>query len=450
MANRLFGHQREHPQVLVIGFSQQDSDAIVGAFPGALRLWSLEDAHQSEWDLLIASGEFNGGIHPDLFVVAFGGTILCKPELPRGSTPAEVLVVRDLQDPVKGRTPLRSVATKFSSPDDVPAPFGDLVADDLVPLLEKERQHSLLLGYVQAGDEISAPSLEIPGVTPLIRGSDGAIYAGLFRNRGGKGWTLSLPDGASLRWILAAVSHFHTIDRRRFPGTLDWRNRAIDWLTPDEMEAARNWADAVDASKAAQAAEESAKEAFYKTREAAAGGPFRLLTAGDDDLAAAVRDALTDLGFIVRDMDNEWRADDRLEDLRVSPPENPGWIALVEVKGHLRSRGQAAELMNLTGRFARRFREAETREPDAFWYVLNSQMTTDPAARKEMFDTNEAELRAFASDSGLAIDTRYLFLLWRDMKLGRITPEDARQRLVGATGRFHYEQAPVAEDKASS
>jgi hypothetical protein len=351
---------------------------------------------------------------------------------------------------VEGRTLLRSVATKFSSPDDVPAPFADLVAGDLVPLLEKERQHSLLLGYIRTDDEISAPSLEIPGVTPLIQGSDGAIYAGVFRNRGGKGWTLSLPGGASLQWILAAVSHFHTIDHRRFPGTLDWQNRALDWLTPDEVDAARNWADAMDASKAAQAAEERARDAFHKARETAAGGPFRLLTAGDDSLATAVRDALTDLGFIVRDMDNEWPADDRLEDLRVSPPDNPDWIALAEVKGHLRSRGQAAELMNLTGRFARRFREVEKREPDAFWYVLNSQMTTDPATRKEMFDTNEAELRAFASDSGLAIDTRYLFVLWRDMKSGRITPDDARQRLVGATGRFHYEQAPVTDDKASS
>ena len=200
----------------------------------------------------------------------------------------------------------------------------------------------------------------------------------------------------------------------------------------------------MEASKSAKAAEQVAQDAFYKSREAAAAGAFRLLTAGDDPLAEAVRNALMDIGFSVRDMDKEWPSNDRLEDFRVSPPEDPAWIALVEVKGYLRSRGKAEDLMSLSGRFARRFRDTEKREPSAYWYVVNHEMGTDPDARKELFDGSEGELRAFANEGGLAIDTRHLFALWRDVKLEKITTEDARRLLLGATGRFTYEPVSSA------
>jgi hypothetical protein len=439
LGNRLFGNQREHPQVLVWGFPPDEFQAIEGVFTGAKRIFALDDAHQAEWDLLIARDQDLVQVKPDLFVIAFGGTVIGWPAEIGRPTGTDRFVVRDLQeDPPKGRSRFRSVATKFEAPATVPARFLDLIADDLVPLLEGETSHSCLLGYTRTDEGISAPSFEIPGIESLIQGSDGATYAAHFRMRGGKGWCLTLPLGASPRWIAAAVSHWHTVDRKRFPGTLDWMSKTIKWLTPEELEAARRWAAATEASEAVKAAEKVAQDEFYKAREAAAAGAFRLLTAGDRPLEEAVRDAFTDLGFMVHDMDQERPEDDRLEDLRVSPPDRPEWVALVEIKGYLRSRGKAEDVINLTARFGRRFREAEKRDPDAYWYVVNHEMGVDPEARKLVFEGSDGELRSFASAGGLAIDTRDLFCLWRAVRLGNLSADEARAKFVGFTGRFLY------------
>ena len=449
MGNRLFGHQREHPQVLVWGFPPDEFRAIEGLFSGAKRIFGLDEAHQAEWDLLIVRDQDLGDVNPDLFVIAFGGNFIGFPAETGRPTGTETLVVRDLQDdPPKGRTRLRSVATKFEAPAGVPVPFVDLVSDDLVPLLANESSHSCLFAYTRKDGELSAPSFEIPGIEPLLQGSDGATYAAHFRMRGGKGRCLTLPFGASLGWIVAAVNHWHTIDRKQFPGSLDWMDKAIKWLTPEEQEAAQRWVEAMEASEAAKTAEKGAQDEFYKAREAAAGGVFRLLTADGRPLEEAVRDAFTDLGFIVRDMDKEWPADDRLEDLRISPPDRPEWVAVVEVKGYLRSRGKAEDLINLTARYGRRFRETEKRDPDAYWYVLNHEMGADPDARKLVFEGSDGELRSFASVGGLAIDTRDLFLLWRAVRHGNVPADEARTKIVGTTGRFLYvpESHPEVEE----
>ena len=447
MGNRVFGGQGEHPQVLVWGFEPAEFQAIEGLLPGARRIFFLDDVHQAEWDLLIARGRDLSEVEPHLFILAFSGGLIGPVATVGRPTDVQPLVVRDLQDdPPKGRSRLRSVATRFEAPGTAPAAFADLISDDLVPLLQAEGEHSILLGYTRTGDVISEPSLEIPGVEPLIKGSDGAIYAAHFRRQGGDAWCLTLPAGASLGWIAAGVNHWHTIDRRRFPGTLDWVSRAIKWLTPDELAAAQRWIEGMEAVDAAKATESALHTEFLETRAVAAAGPFRLLTAGDRPLEEAVAAAFTDLGFVVREMDSEQPADDRLEDLRVSPPENPDWVALVEIKGYARSLGRAADLLNLTGRFGRRFREAEKRDPDAYWYVVNHEIGADPDARKMILEGSEAELRAFAGAGGLAIDTRDLYRLWRAVAHGNLPAADARALLVSATGRFAWE--PVEPEPA--
>ena len=242
-----------------------------------------------------------------------------------------------------------------------------------------------------------------------------------------------------MAWVEAAINHWHTLDVKRFPGTLDWSNQAWDWLTPDEIEAAKAVVEVMEEKKRIEGLEEAAMQRFNEARASARSGPFRLLTEQGTELADAVRDVLRDIGLVARDMDQEVTGRDAVEDLRVSPPDRPEWVALAEVKGYTRSLGKAEDLLNLTGRLGLRYRRAEGRDVDAYWYIVNHHFGTDPLARKAVLEGSDRDLDSFGSVGGLAIDTVDLFRLWRDVARSRLAPETARALLVGATGRFAYE-----------
>jgi hypothetical protein len=446
VAARFFHNDREHPQVLVWGLKDQDAKILLDVFPGSRRISGLDEVHQPEWDLLIVCGQNLEDVEPGLFVIAFGGRIIGRAEA-HEPAPVPIVLCREVyhQNP-NGEWLTRSVSTVFTSPESTPFPLVELVADDLVPLLTKEGAHSCLLACPIEEDGPGELTLKVPNETgAILLGSDAAVYAAHFRRHGGKSWCLSLPIDAALFWVIAAVNHWHTLDRRRFPTALDWTTSLSErWSMPDESAAAATLASAVQAREQAEVAEREAKTRLEETRAVARAGAFRLLNSGDDSLEAVVRDALVDLGFNVREMDREQPPNDRVEDLRVSLPDRPGWIALVEIKGYSRSRGKAEDLLSLSGRFAKRFRTEEKRDPDALWYVLNHDMGTDPDARKAVFEGSERELAAFADGGGLAIDTRDLYRLWRMVQVAELSAKDARATLVGATGRYKLESTSTS------
>ena len=117
-------------------------------------------------------------------------------------------------------------------------------------------------------------------------------------------------------------------------------NRAYDWMTPEEVEQTRAGIEAGEAKDRAEADAKAAWDRFAEARRVARAGPLRLLTEQGEALSAAVRDALREIGLVVRDMDEEHAGDDLLEDLRASPLDRPEWVALVEVKGYTRSLGK--------------------------------------------------------------------------------------------------------------
>jgi hypothetical protein len=448
--NRLISHVRDavvtirqfnprpRPRCIAMGFSPQGFAALEQVLPGLTRISALDDVHQSEWDLLLAEDGDLIDVEPHMFVVAFGCRIIGKTNV--DDAPLLVRSHEIEQDEGPGRA--ASVAVEFNTPDAIPPRFVSLVSDDLVPLLKAEHWHDTLLAYRPSEEGIGEPSYDIAGVERILVGSDGAVYAAHFLRPGGKAWFLSLPYKANVvAWVEAAVSHWHGVDGKRFPGTLDWTNQAFDWMTPEEMEAAQAGIAAGEAKERAEADEKAAWDRFREAREVARGGPLRLLTEQGEPLSAAVRDALREIGLVVRDMDEEHPGDDLLEDLRASPLDRPEWVALVEVKGYTRSLGKAEDLLNLTGRFGRRFRTAEDRDPDAFWYVVNHEMGTDPAARSQILGGSDNEIDSFAAVGGLAIDTVDLFRLWRDVKSGDLPQADAQALLVGATGRLSYQAA---------
>jgi hypothetical protein len=426
---------RPRPRCIALGFGDRTFAALEQVLPDVVRISSLADVHQSEWDLLVAADGDLIDVEPHLFVVAFGCRVIGKPNV---DDPP--LLVRAYQiDQEDGPGSPASVAVEFNTPDEIPPRFVSLVADDLVPRLKAEHWHDTLLAYRPSQDGVGKPAYDIPGVERLLVGTDGAVYAAHFQRPGGKAWFLTLPEKASLvDWVEAAVSHWHSVDAKRFPGTLDWTNQAYDWMTPDEVEAAKTGIEAGEAKERAEADEKAAWDRFREARELARSGPLRLLTEQGDPLSAAVRDALREIGLVVRDMDEEHPGDDLLEDLRASPLDRPEWVALVEVKGYTRSLGKADDLLNLTGRFGRRFRTDQGRDPDAFWYVVNHEMGTDPAARRPILGGSDKEVESFGAIGGLAIDTVDLFRLWRDVVKGGLTQAEAQALLAGSTGRLVY------------
>jgi hypothetical protein len=211
------------------------------------------------------------------------------------------------------------------------------------------------------------------------------------------------------------------------------------WRTPAE----NRTADELDTLSARRASiladldkrQEQLEAELMEAKQSAETNERRLLTAQSDDLVSAVAECLSDLGFEVMKMD-EVHTDERLEDLRVISP-GQGWTALAEIKGY----GGGAKSNDLLkfGRYWIRYLREEDKEPDASWYIVNQFLENDPDTRRPILSGNETALSIFEADyHGLAIDTADLFRMWMAVKDGRLPAEEARSRLMQASGRFTF------------
>lgn len=420
-------NDREHPYTVLLGLPPHLVTALQKVLPGAEATNWISTIFEPDFDLLISWGQQVDRVAPHMFVVAFGDGGLCRLPDGRGLIRTSVRAT-----PGGGPSFRLCVAREFETPDGLPSAFDELVSSDLAPKAKAEGSHS---GLTTVPDY----SNDTPGFTPLLTASDGTVLAGYFERAPGGGRGLSLPDGADVvAWVTAAINVWHDIDPKRFPGRLDWTNHSLGWDPPDVLAAVARCGEATIALGNAQKAVDTALEGYAIAKAEAMSGPFGMLMQSGDQLVAAVATALSDLGFLVRDMDKEWPEGKRLEDLRVRTPDLVGWEALVEVKGYSRGYGKAADLMTISARFAKAYRLSEKREPSALWYVVNHEPTVDPGARKQVLDSSDADIEVFADADGLAIDTVDLYRLWRDVQQGKLTAETARQVLVNATGRLSH------------
>jgi hypothetical protein len=160
----------------------------------------------------------------------------------------------------------------------------------------------------------------------------------------------------------------------------------------------------------------------------------RLLTHQRHELVDAVADALQLLGFKVEKIDETLaESSAKLEDLRVYAPDD-SWEALCEVRGYTRG-AQLNDLLRVT-RFVSRFALEQRRPPASTWYIVNQFLDQDPDTRRPPLAGHPEEVRTFAEGGGLVIDTRELFKLWRAVAEGSASPEDARRKLMIASGTF--------------
>ena len=129
------------------------------------------------------------------------------------------------------------------------------------------------------------------------------------------------------------------------------------------------------------------EEKFTHTSLLVNKGMRRLITAQSNELLEEVAQSFRELGFSVTLMDEELDDDvPKREDLRLGDPDIKDWEAIVEVRGHAKSSGQASNLNRLPGRFAKLYRAEKGKDPDKLIYVVNGQIETfSPQLRNEPF-----------------------------------------------------------------
>ncbi len=247
-----------------------------------------------------------------------------------------------------------------------------------------------------------------------------------------------------LDWIRAIVHRWSEEWPESFPGITDW-DRDADWFTSDEasahsaLESHRETTEAILAERAVEA--NRLEAALNEAHDAAQQGVKRLLTAQDDVLVSAVADALRDLGFDVKQIDEELKPNQlKREDLRLRHRlQAANWEAIVEVRGYGSSGGKTADLGRLD-RFAQMYHQEVGRFPAKRFYIVNQRLELPPSLRGRPLPGATEDVEVFAQCPGLVVSTCDLFRLHRDRdKLGT---EAAGRMLCDLTGVLEYPPGP--------
>jgi hypothetical protein len=309
----------------------------------------LRDIRQLDWDAAIVFGDAPS-LANHLYVVQFGGEW-------GGGIPAKPGSQEGLQLKVVARS--RSV--QFLIPDNLPEAARPLVKS-LVGSASATFPNLIMWGGIQGFANEGSPDI----AQPFLMDADNYVLAGSYLRPGGNARWWWLPGDVEhpALWAAAALADWHNADPNKFPGTPSWQE-SDDWGTPvesglrAEMQALedelRRAVENIEGKKLEVATRQ--QEEFIKVNK----GERRLVTAQGDQLVDAVQAALEEIGFTVTNVDQEIASEgDRREDLRVQDPDNPDWIAIVEVRGYKRG-AQLNDLLRIA-RFVIRF-AAEAGKP---------------------------------------------------------------------------------------
>lgn len=407
-------NRREHPRTLILddqwGFAARVQGEV--ALPGTVKvITDLRSVDQTEWDALILNGEYQTrnmsasvlkvsysrvadhlhifkvlpeGHHGNYGIldrvsglngVEEGVTLTLKWEVPGHEIAVKQAFDRELRTSLIEAAESRDAQCGLSNPDEIPA---GVVLDSFAV------------------------------------GPQGIVLAGtLNAPKRGEVWFVPTEVSTLGPWINAAFASWRRREPKKFPGVPDW------WASPE-------WYSAAESAIALRIADESAtfervktqfealrsrlESKLEKAREEAAAGSRQLLRGQDDALQHAVRDALEDLGFAVRDMDLEWEEKERREDFRITDPDDPQWLVLGDatgVSGNAKG-GKMAVLQGYVTKFV--FEESPETIP-GMWYLLNREIEKDPNARSTILRADEIE--PFAAQQGLILDTTALYVLLR-------------------------------------
>ncbi|QPG87579.1 hypothetical protein [Rhodococcus qingshengii] len=413
------------PRVLITGASTDASELVkvVEQYSGVVHVVGAHEhaIRWESWDAVVSVGSSNRS-EEHLFILQLGGAPIGRWDSGYPNSPAGRFREIRLWS---------SYGKELETNDELDASLRTLVKSDLLPLL---RQRS------DTRRVIHTPNFDLEGsyFIPLVSDLDGRADAAIYRPDQGPQEVIYLPDTVTdIRpWLLYAFERWAAVDPVTFPAGPDWADNP-EWMTAEEADARATWVAACDAAEKARIEEERVEReslsALGELREKVDEAERVLLTGTAEELVQAVRSALIRIGFVVEDQD-ALGAREKLEDLRVHDGE---WIALCEVKGYTGG-GKVADLLKI-GRFVERYmKETKGESPDARWYVVNQFRERDPSTRKQLLWGQDADVEGFAESDGLAIDTRSIFLLDKDVAGGVVTSDEARRLLRDSTGRFAY------------
>lgn len=417
-------NSRPRPRVLFEALPPDLAQELAALVPTAHIVLEGEEVHESEYDLLVTcaanAGERSGHLH----VLSFGATQLDSVRPPKGLEAFGWYVTTRSR-----RTLAREVTITAEADGEVRA------------LLERT-----IVANMPPGEKYA---WELPAggkaVTLMELGTEGLPYALLWSRGSEDGSPMSLvvpPETTDHRaWLVLFLRLLNKMHPDTFPGDPDW-TLAPAWSTAGTL-TKRDELTKLHEERSKLLAELEAKEraAAAQLEDARAAdkvGYQRLLTADGDELESAVQDVLTELGFTVQNMDghHDQVTKAKLEDLRVSDPEDPEWIALVEIKGYTKG-AKTNDVTQILGRPMRSYILETGREPSTVWHIVNPERTVDPSRRKDAIPS-DLDLEALTDASGALIETRQLFLALRDVQSGKADAAALRHSLKNALTRWDH------------
>src|ERR1700737_1109172 len=410
------------PRALALGLTDAEAAQLYAAFPTVRSIINLSQVAQNEWDVLVTKQGATGAAS-HLFVIAVRQT--------GGFQSAEfgysnAMVSERMRIPIAGRYGDTSRAGVFEVPANLPPILHRLARDVLAPAAQRQTEHDVL-----PAKTVYNESTDLSFLRPFLVTSQGTAVAGSFTRVGGTAECWCLPHYVDylVPWAQAARSLWHAIDPDRFPQPAPWMRRP-EWRTPTEIELLLERGRLDDERTAAIASFDAklaaADRSITDATEAADMRERGLLTAQGDDLKRVVTAAFEEFGFQIEDVDTSRAKGDLLEDLQVRDPDDSDWLALVEIRAHLKG-AQVHDLMRLQSRFGPRYRQEHKRPPDRLWYVINHSLGQDPDQRQPALMSNPNELALFAEDGGVVLDSVELFKLWKAVEGKTLVPAEARR-----------------------
>lgn len=443
-------NEEERPRVLIaVEGHRREAFKFVAERPGSFSyVDTVDEIDLSEWDAIILDRQIAHAAIKDNKIVWW------RRVLPLG---INVFFVHDpdaqisyshvidvLVTDVEQDTPVMTITERLNVPgkhatkvDGLPADIQTLVNKVLVPLMaERDKQ----FGH----DPSLEPGAETSGThyRPFLIGPTELVIAASYR-RGPNSDTWFIPSDVHdfEPWYDLALKDWHGFDKDRFPGAPDWLE-SDEWMTTEQKSVNEliRGEEALFAPILATHEKYLAElsDQLVDVRDTATVSEHRLLTAQGDALQEAVLEALEVLGFKVRDMDLEWDERERREDFRVTDDEAPEWIAIADATGVAKG-VKGTKIASLGGFTTKYVYEESPKAVPSQWLLVNHFIDRDPNARQLLLRPDD--LKVFAGNLGLAIDTVALFLLLQHVKLAPKDKKAVRTYLREATGQIGMKDA---------
>ena len=324
------------PRMLVWGFSKEEElvAELLRLCPTSRHIESLRQVRQAEWDVLVTDGQLQQTFENS------GVTLRVEPHLCviYRSASSEYSVRVEHRPGWKTSISSRPgvVSQEIRRMRNLPERIAMLVHEKLEPVITQRRSHLI---YEHRSVKIPATATA-PRIVPFIATADNVPLAGKYdRSDSSEAWILPADTPEFATWVQAALAEWHSLAPARFPGVPDWSNQPA-WLTTEELaitsEIAKVEQERAEQLDRLQKIENELRARLSLTRESADKYERALLTTQSDELKNATIRALEEIGFTVVDADENADPDDHLEDLRITDPDVPNWIALGEVKGYAR------------------------------------------------------------------------------------------------------------------